>query len=313
MKEALAALAPRPGRPATDPEPLTRELSAPPPGERAYRPNGRRRPPPTSIRQLRHPSHPRGFHPTKSLSSPAAPSSPDPSARACYSCSAITRHQPLCERARMTIGAPTRDGGGHSQDTASAPLHRSGAEVPTSCSASAAPPASADPAEPLEALLGRLAGRVSAVFSRYNVSPQDRDDVLQRTLTRYVECQPRIEDPEAWLMNVLARQCLMYHRRERSRRRLFEDTLEPNEFMAPGGQGSVDLRLDLTRALRRLSPQQQRLAAFRFLLECSSEEAAALSGYRPSVGRKLIGRIRRRLSEALSHDVAGGLRRKLSR
>lgn len=168
-------------------------------------------------------------------------------------------------------------------------------------------------AESIESLLDRLSGRISAVLFRHGVLDQDCQDVLQRTLVLLVKNYPAIRDPEAWLMNVLRRQCLMYHRRERSKRRIFEDTLDLDELVTGGGQESIDLRLDLERALRGVSPQQRRLLAYRYVVGCSGEEAARRAGYRPETGRKLTARLSRRLSDTLRHDRAGGLRRRVHR
>ena len=162
----------------------------------------------------------------------------------------------------------------------------------------------AAPPEPLEAILRRLSKRIHGILAGHSIPPQDREDVLQRTLLRFVETREPIRNPDAWLLTVLARQCLMYHRSRRAHRRLFDDEADLDMFLEPGAQPTVDQRLDLARALRSLSPQQRRLLILYAVFEYSGERAAALSGYSPSAGRRILSRLRPRLRRSLRH--AGG-------
>ena len=94
------------------------------------------------------------------------------------------------------------------------------------------------------------------------------EDMVQTTFVQLYVAWPRIRnDLDAYARRTLVNACLT-HLRKRRRERLMSETPEPVAATEPD-------RLDLTGALRQLSPQQRAVVALRFLDDLSVAETAA--------------------------------------
>ena len=69
----------------------------------------------------------------------------------------------------------------------------------------------------LDDLLRSLQGRLERILFRYQIPPQDSEDVLQEAVLTLIYKRTKIRDPEAWLVATLRNRCLMYWRSKRSR------------------------------------------------------------------------------------------------
>ncbi len=100
-----------------------------------------------------------------------------------------------------------------------------------------------------------------------------------------------------WLLSVAANEARQAVRR-RTTRRQREIAGAPGTHTAP----DADDRIDLARALERLSPEERHLLALRYVLELSSPEIARQLRISPegvrSRTKRLIDRLRRELTDA---------------
>ena len=160
----------------------------------------------------------------------------------------------------------------------------------------------------LELLLARFKPRARAITASYRIPAEDGEDLLQEALLTFLHKRAEIYNPEAWLAAALRRRCLMYWRARRHSLLLQVDT-SVLELMAQGGQTSqesVDLRLDLNRALCRLSDRCRSLLVARYRQGLSPSEAARSLGYRASGVYKLLERCLTAITRRLT--LAGGKR-----
>ena len=154
----------------------------------------------------------------------------------------------------------------------------------------------------LEDLLKRLQGRLERILFRYQIPPEDSEDVLQEAVLTLIYKRKKIRDPEAWLVATLRNRCLMYWRSRRSR--LYEAVdSEILELMAkPSGtpQLSGELRADLEAAISELPERCRNLLRLRYGLGYKPAEVAERMGYRASSIRKITSRCLTALTERLS-------------
>ena len=151
-------------------------------------------------------------------------------------------------------------------------------------------------AEFFEVERGRLFGAVYLMTG----SVEEAEEVVQDSFLAVWERWDRVrgmERPAGYLYRTAMN-------RFRSRRRHlacaarralpFTSTEDPYE--------AVDLRDEVVRALRALTPHQRAALVLTELLDCRSDEAANLLGVRPSTIRNLAAQARASLRRAMEHD-----------
>lgn len=67
----------------------------------------------------------------------------------------------------------------------------------------------------LEALLDRARPRLGRVLARYNIPPDDAEDLLRDVFLTLIFQRDRVAEPEVWVLRTLKQQCLAYWRRRR--------------------------------------------------------------------------------------------------
>lgn len=146
------------------------------------------------------------------------------------------------------------------------------------------------------------------------VADQHRaEDLVQQTLERVAPGWERIEHPDAY-----ARQVLYRLRAGDGRRRRVSEVLVsvPPEISVRSASGSVDTKLAVADALRRLTPSQRRVLVLRYYEDLSEREVAQILGC--SVGtvksqaHKALAALRRAapgLSDLSAHEGAAHARR----
>ncbi|MCB1055965.1 MAG: sigma-70 family RNA polymerase sigma factor [Acidobacteria bacterium] len=149
-----------------------------------------------------------------------------------------------------------------------------------------------DPDESFEELLHKVQPTLKQILGRYQIPPEDAEDVLQDTLLTLLYKWDSVIKPEAWLIGTLRRRCIMYWRSRRSR--LYEAVDEAIlELVAEAERPSQDqaaLRRDLERTLIRLRPRCRAILRLRYGLGLKPNEIAEQLGYRKSSVRKVANR-----------------------
>jgi RNA polymerase sigma factor (sigma-70 family) len=146
--------------------------------------------------------------------------------------------------------------------------------------------------ESLEELLGRIQPKLNRVISVHGVPAQDAEDLLQQSLLAYVHKRDGIRDPEAYLVGIVRRQCLMY---VRSRQRRLYDAVDTAilELLAEPEQPPqerAEVAHDLGNAISRISKRCRSLLKLRYKLGYEPSEVAQQMGYRSSSIRKVTTR-----------------------
>ncbi|MGD2116493.1 MAG: sigma-70 family RNA polymerase sigma factor [Acidobacteriota bacterium] len=154
----------------------------------------------------------------------------------------------------------------------------------------------------LDALLRRLQGRLERILFRYQIPPEDSEDVFQEAVLTLIYKREKIRDPEAWLVATLRNRCLMYWRSRRSR---LYDSVDTNilELVAkPSGtpQLNGELRADLERAIAELPDRCRSLLRLRYGLGYKPAEVAERMGYQASSIRKITSRCLSALTKQLT-------------
>lgn len=161
----------------------------------------------------------------------------------------------------------------------------------------------------LEEFLERLRPRLKATFARYNIPPQDTEDILQQALLALMYQWQTVRDAEAWLIGTIRNRCLLYWRDQR--RKVYEavdaavlewmaDPLKPN-------QEGVDLTRDLAAVLERLPRRCRSLLEMRYYMGYEPAEVAQQLGYSPNSISKVTNRC---LAALLRQLTAVGLNEK---
>lgn len=153
--------------------------------------------------------------------------------------------------------------------------------------------------ESFDELLERLRPRLKQVLYRYQIPPEDAEDILQEALLATVLKWERIRSPEAWLVVTLKNRCLIYWRRRRGSLCAAVDDAALELLSQPeeAPQERQHLRWDLDHLLENLPTRHQDLLRLRYLQGHSPSEVAERLGYCQSSVRKLASRCLARLSE----------------
>lgn len=146
--------------------------------------------------------------------------------------------------------------------------------------------------ETFEILLRRVQPTLKQILGRYQIPPEDAEDVLQDTMLTLLYKWETVLKPEAWLIGTLRRRCIMYWRTRRSR--LYEAVDEAIlELVAQAEQPSQEnagLRQDLEKTLAKLRPRCRTILRLRYGLGLKPNEIAERMGYRQSSVRKVANR-----------------------
>jgi RNA polymerase sigma factor (sigma-70 family) len=115
----------------------------------------------------------------------------------------------------------------------------------------------------------------------------------------------RLREPErvgTWLVAIAANEARAAMRRQR-RRRVAEIPIDPDrDDTSGGGDPSESIAgVDLDRALRRLSPDERRLLALRYVAGYDSRDIGRLTGTSASGVRSRLSRLLERLRKDLDH------------
>jgi RNA polymerase sigma-70 factor (ECF subfamily) len=156
-------------------------------------------------------------------------------------------------------------------------------------------------ANSFEELWERAGPRLKGLLWSYRIPVDDAEDLLQDTFYSLVYSTHEINDPEAWLLGTLKRQCLMYWRkRRRSLYAAVDETLL--EWLATPiapPQEREQLLADLESLIERLPPKCRKVLRLRFQLGYEPQEVAEKLGYSSTS----IGKITQRCLAALSHQM----------
>ncbi len=147
----------------------------------------------------------------------------------------------------------------------------------------------------------RVGLRLKRLLWTYRIPADDAEDLLQDTFMSLIHSAHEVNDPEAWLLGTLKRQCLMYWRkRRRSLYAAVDETLLEwlATPMAPP-QEREQLVADLASLIQRLPPKCRKVLRLRFLLGYEPQEVAEKLGYSSTS----IGKVTHRCLAALSHQM----------
>jgi RNA polymerase sigma-70 factor (ECF subfamily) len=135
--------------------------------------------------------------------------------------------------------------------------------------------------------------------------PDAAHDAVQAAWATAWRQLPRLREPErvgTWLVAIAANEARASLRRRR-RRSIAEVPLDAEDRAAPGSAdpaGAIS-SLDLDEALRRLSPDERRLLALRYVAGFDSGDIGRMTGTSASGVRSRLSRLLDRLRKDLDH------------
>ncbi|MGC4109030.1 MAG: RNA polymerase sigma factor [Nocardioides sp.] len=144
--------------------------------------------------------------------------------------------------------------------------------------------------EPHLTVLSRYAGR--------QVSPADRDDVVQEALIRAWQRWSTYDDsrgaPVAWLLGILADRC----RRHRTR----QPSAALVELVDHGVTGPPGTDVDLERAIEGLSARQRQAVDLHYFVGLDVATVADVMGCAPGTVKATLHQARARLRDLMGDD-----------
>ncbi len=134
--------------------------------------------------------------------------------------------------------------------------------------------------------------RLRALLKRYEVAPEDGEDLLQEALLALWRKRTQVRDYEAWLVSALRMECLRYRRRGKQQIYAAVDEAALERLAGYDGFAPADLALyqDLRGLIQRLPARHQALIHLRYGLGLTPEETASRLGYRLSSLKKTTTR-----------------------
>lgn len=153
----------------------------------------------------------------------------------------------------------------------------------------------------IEDLLERVQPKLRRILARYQIPPEDADDIVQQTMLDLVYKQDLINNPEGWVLGSVRNRCVIYWRKRRSQLYDAVDSVILELLAKPEGpaQHRATLRHDLERVLTGLPSRCQEVLRLRYGLGFGPSEVAERLGYRPSSIRKVTNRCLARLTRQL--------------
>jgi len=143
-------------------------------------------------------------------------------------------------------------------------------------------------------------------LSRMTGSSRAADDLLQDTYYRFLRARVAFESDDHrrnYLFRIATNLAKDYRRRPREEA-LADGDMVPATLEREHGERTIE-RLDLTRAMARLSPRQRSMLWLAYAMGWSHEEIAAVQGLKVSSLKVLLFRARKRLIDALAPASKG--------
>jgi RNA polymerase sigma-70 factor (ECF subfamily) len=135
--------------------------------------------------------------------------------------------------------------------------------------------------------------------------PEDAADIAQEAVIRAWRSLRTAPEPEhlvAWLRTIVRREASRHRARTRAVVSLDEHA-EVADGAAAGRLDALPLQLDVRRAVRRLTPQDRKLLALRYVDDLTQPAIADALGIPEGTAKVQLHRARRRLQRVLSqHD-----------
>ncbi|MDA8195217.1 MAG: sigma-70 family RNA polymerase sigma factor [Thermaerobacter sp.] len=133
------------------------------------------------------------------------------------------------------------------------------------------------------------------------------EDIVQEAIAKawiHHHRLPTIANPRAWFFTILRRECINYFRHRD--RRLVAVDIDPSPPVSPPDAydpyEAADLRIDIAALLRRLSPRDREMLAWRYGMDWSLEDIAESTGIPLSTVKSRIYRalkiLRGRMNDA---------------
>lgn len=122
----------------------------------------------------------------------------------------------------------------------------------------------------------RMQPRAVSVARRLVGSPATAEDLAGEAFARAYARWPKVRihpNPDAWVLRVVGNLAVDHVRREARRPDLRDQTQSADR----SGDGAA-LRVDLARALHRLSGRQQEVVVMRYLIDLTEEDVASSLG-----------------------------------
>jgi RNA polymerase sigma factor (sigma-70 family) len=154
------------------------------------------------------------------------------------------------------------------------------------------------PDPPPRAVAGLTAARrqIVAVLRRFRVPPEDAGDLVQNALLALLEKGDEVENPAAWLIVAVERQCL--HWLYDAVDAVFLD-LTATKTASPEQEALVAA---LVRQIQGLKERCRRLLMLRYRLGCDRDEIAADMALQPNsvnhLEKRCLAELSRRLARA---------------
>ncbi len=151
-------------------------------------------------------------------------------------------------------------------------------------------PAAVLSADELARLFVGLVPNFERITRAHNVPAADAQDLIQDLALAALRNVHRIEKPREWLVAAMRKHCWLYWRAQHRRQWLVtrDPAVLPHLDRGHCPHQLVELRHDLSRALRTLKPKPRNLLLAAYVVGWPWGEAAARTGYRRgSVGRTL--------------------------
>lgn len=164
--------------------------------------------------------------------------------------------------------------------------------------------------ETLAALLHELRPRIQFFLLRFDIPPEDAEDILQNVALTALLKWDSIRTKDLWLIGTLRLQCFRYWRQRRKDilLRVESDELEALSAPVPPIQEQEEKIWDLEKLCRSFSPRHRILLRLRFWYGFSNEELGSWLGYSPGSIRRLSSRALARLQSRLSGRRSGARR-----
>jgi RNA polymerase sigma-70 factor (ECF subfamily) len=144
------------------------------------------------------------------------------------------------------------------------------------------------------------AARTECLRLARRYAADDAEDVVQEALLRAWRHRHKCRTPSAplpWLLTITRNEAL---RRRRRRMDPLDEVAEPADPSAAEEIARAGVRVDVARALRRLSKAERRLVVLRYLLDWSNADVAEHLGIPEVTVRVRLHRARRRLRAVMA-------------
>ena len=137
--------------------------------------------------------------------------------------------------------------------------------------------------------------------SRFQIGPQDAEDLLQDTALELLRCRSYVRRPEAFVFAVFRTRCARFTGGQITDRAVFTENHSPSDRTAPAGPTEeADSSIALREALSEVSSACRRLLSAYYVEGRSLREAARTVSLAYSGIAKTINRCLKRLRRCLA-------------